>query len=304
MSATTSRQPAQPRADTSTPDTSTAQTSQRHQGPALPPQRGNDAGRPPTGAARPSRLQYGFKPQRASQRTSRHHPACGGSTAAVEAPTPAIVSAAASTPAPGHQPQGRRPGTPAHQAAGHLNTREREGRHGPGHQPPTASTGQALPPQRRTPRPAGHLNTGSPAAVEAPTRPHTRAPALWANWAGSAQGPGLVLPPQQGKRRPPTRASPPSWTPQRPGRFGRNSVGCSQPAPPLDTSRPGLAGEPCRTPQRRPLAGHEKSTKPAAMVRNLVRKNANLLKISVFCGGERTKTPIKLRNTAETGAPC
>lgn len=38
------------------------------------------------------------------------------------------------------------------------------------------------------------------------------------------------------------------------------------------------------------------------MVRNLVRKNANLLKISVFCGGERTKTPVKLHNTTEKAA--
>lgn len=37
-------------------------------------------------------------------------------------------------------------------------------------------------------------------------------------------------------------ASPPSWTPQRPGRSSRNSVGRRQPAPPLDTGSRAPAG--------------------------------------------------------------
>ena len=141
----------------------------------------------------------------------------------------------------------------------------------------------ATPGHKMQPGPAGHLNTGSPAPADLGKWTHKRLRARARTRARSAGTDGASLP---------------SWTPQRPGRSCRNSVGCSQPAPPLDTSRPGLAGEPCRTPQRRPLAGHEKSTKPAEMVRNLVRKNANLLKISVFCGGERTRTAVQTPHQA------
>ena len=129
------------------------------------------------------------------------------------------------------------------------------------------------------PGPAGHLNTGSPAPADLGKWTHKRLRARARTRARSAGTDG---------------ASPPSWTPQRPGRSGRNSVGRRQPAPPLDTGSRG----PCRTPQRRQLAGHEKSTKPAEMVRNLVRKNANLLKISVFCGGERTRTAVQTPHQA------
>ena len=137
------------------------------------------------------------------------------------------------------------------------------------------------------PGPAGHLNTGSPAPAELGkwTHKRLRARARTRTRARSAGTDGASAATSTGEGPPPTRASPPSWTPQRPGRSGRNSVGRRQPAPPLDTG----SRAPCRTPQRRQLAGHEKSTKPAEMVRNLVRKNANLLKISVFCGGERTR---------------
>ena len=92
-------------------------------------------------------------------------PAFAGS-AAVEAPTPAIVSASQHTSCRPLPPAG----PPQHQG-------KREGQHGPGHQPQPADTGQGLPPQRRTPGPAGHLNTGSPAAVEAPTPAPAPAPA-------------------------------------------------------------------------------------------------------------------------------
>lgn len=242
-------------------------------------------------AAAPSRLQ----PVKSSQRTS---PACGDLSTAVEAPR-----AAASTPtATSRQPPA---GTPQHQGSG------------------KASTAQDTSRSQPTPGRGCHLNAGHLAQLDTSTRgalqplrlPHPRTrlhpracavgelgeicPGTGAS-AATSTGEG----PTADTGRPPTRASLPSWTPQRPCRSCRNSVGCSQPAPPLDTSRPGLAGEPCRTPQRRPLAGHEKSTKPAEMVRNLVRKNANLLKISVFCGDGRTKTPIKLRKTAEKRPPC
>ena len=182
---------------------------------------------------------------------------------------------------PGHQRPGRRGLVP------HPGTRCSRKASRPTRPRPTAASQQ--------PGPAGHLNTGGPAPcgfgqmdTQAPARPcpHPR------KICRDGRGQRCHL--NRGRAAADTGQHA-SWTPQRPGRSGRNSVGRRQPAPPLDTGSRGL----CRTPQRRQLAGHEKSTKPAEMVRNLVRKNANLLKISVFCGGERTKTPIKLRKTAE-----
>ena len=190
---------------------------------------------------------------------------------------------AASTPAATRPPAPRPPGELCHTRAQDAAGRPAD-RHGPGHQQPAS-------PQ---PGPAGHLNTGSPAPcgfgqmdTQAPARPcpHPR------KICRDGRGQRCHL--NRGRAAADTGQHA-SWTPQRPGRSGRNSVGCSQPAPPLDTGSRG----PCRTPQRLRLAGHEKSTKPAEMVRNLVRKNANLLKISVFCGGERTRTAVQTPHQA------
>ena len=60
--------------------------------------------------------------------------------------------------------------------------------------------------------------------------------------ARSAGTDGASAATSTGEGPPPTRASPPSWTPQRPGRSGRNSVGRRQPAPPLDTGSRAPAG--------------------------------------------------------------
>lgn len=181
---------------------------------------------------------------------------------------------AASTPAATRPPAPRPPGELCHTRAQDAAGRPAD-RHGPGHQP---AAWPSWTPQHGEPCPLriwanGHTSACAPVPAPAQDLPGRTGPAL---------------PPQQGK------GQHASWTPQRPGRSGRNSVGRHQPAPPLDTG--GRA--PCRTPQRRQLAGQEKSTKPAEMVRNLVRKNANLLKISVFCGGERTRTAVQTPHQA------
>ena len=100
----------------------------------------------------------------------------------------------------------------------------------------------------------------------------------------------------------------PSLTPQRRGTPGPGAAGLpaivsatTSAALHLDTAAQGWPGQLARTsthgePDR--AQDTKKRTKTAGIVRISVRKNANLLKINVFCGGERTKTLIKLPNTA------
>ena len=115
--------------------------------------------------------------------------------------------------------------------------------------PPTAAV-EAGPMQPAHPLPPGHQRPGRRGtlchtwAQDAAGRPPARKPAPRHGWTpqhgepcrlrtraracvGSAGTEGPALPPQQGKGR---------------SRSGRNSVGCSQPAPPLDTGSRGPAG--------------------------------------------------------------
>lgn len=111
---------------------------------------------------------------------------------------------------PGHQRPGRRGLVP------HPGTRCSRKASRPTRPRPPATSQQ--------PGPAGHLNTGSPAPADLGKWTHKRLRARARTRARSAGTDG---------------ASPPSWTPQRPGRSGRNSVGRRQPAPPLDTGSRG-----------------------------------------------------------------
>lgn len=94
------------------------------------------------------------------------------------------------------------------------------------------------------PGPAGHLNTGSPAPcgfgqmdTQAPARPCPRPHPRKICRNGRGQRCHL----NRGRAAADTGQHA-SWTPQRPGRSGRNSVGRRQPAPPLDTGSRAPAG--------------------------------------------------------------
>ena len=112
---------------------------------------------------------------------------------------------------PGHQRPGRRPLVP------HPGTRCRRKASRPTRPRPPASSRAQLDTSTRGALPPADLGK----------RTHKRLRARARTRARSAGTDG---------------ASPPSWTPQRPCRSGRNSVGRRQPAPPLDTGSRAPAG--------------------------------------------------------------